>query len=113
MSNAFLQNLTSVSPLSIKLDGEKLVTAIAPKDFFIRLTNAKRIFIKEGIQEVPESLLKHWYAKANGLKAYAPVTVAEPVDVVAAPVVVKVKKQAPMKVLTPAPEDTTASAIVD
>jgi hypothetical protein len=60
------------SALDVVKDGEKVVTAVSPRSFTLTMDDHTKVEVKAGIQELPESVATHWYAKAHGVSIYEP-----------------------------------------
>ena len=54
--------------VKVEATAKKMVTAIVPKNYRLMLDNHSVIEIKAGTQEMEESIAKHWYSIANGVK---------------------------------------------
>lgn len=49
---------------------EVMVTCVATKSFILRKDDHSELKIEAGVQELPDWVPEHWYAKVNGLKVY-------------------------------------------
>lgn len=57
--------------LAIRPD-EKLVTIVAPCAFNLILDDGRNVTVAAGVQEAPEVVIDHYYAKCNGARRYVP-----------------------------------------
>lgn len=60
------------APLDAVKDGEATVTCTVPRGFTITLDDHTKVKVDAGVQELGETIANHWYAKAHGVKIYAP-----------------------------------------
>lgn len=63
---------TIQKPGDVVTEGEAMVTCTVPRTF--RITTDKHVIVEiaAGVQELPSSIVEHWYAKANGVTPYVP-----------------------------------------
>lgn len=57
-----------LTPARLAKPGEKMFNCIVPKAFSLTTDQHQKVLFPQGIIPVPESLTKHWWAVAHGLK---------------------------------------------
>jgi hypothetical protein len=65
------------TPLDAVQEGEATVTCEVPRGFTITLDDHTKVEVKAGVQELGVVIANHWYAKAHGVKIYAPAAAAK------------------------------------
>jgi hypothetical protein len=58
-----------LTPAQAAKPGETLVDCVVPKKFILTMDDHRRVQFEAGIERVPQSLVDHWYVKANKVKA--------------------------------------------